>query len=203
MNDSENYYEVAEIRLATAEQEARHRYEANRLRGRKSIRDVAGNLIPGIFGFDVSGGAQLTVVAELHELRYMFRYWSGQTSYDVPNRKAALILIASSRQKLLMADFTPGPWVVHDMFPWQRVVAESGNRVILARMGADSVETDARLIAAAPAMLEALMETARLFHLGDLQWCKGVNANLESYIEAVINKVKGSVPADAEAERRV
>ncbi len=55
-----------------------------------------------------------------------------------------------------MSAHTSGPWVIHDVFPYQRIVAEIGNRVIVPKMGGDSVEADARLVASAPDLLEAL-----------------------------------------------
>ena len=45
-----------------------------------------------------------------------------------------------------MSEHASEPWVVRDQFPFQYIVA--GNRVIVARMGGDSVEADARRIVA-------------------------------------------------------
>ena len=43
------------------------------------------------------------------------------------------------------------PWLlaIRDQFPFQYIVAEPGNRVIVARMGGDSVEAEPRRIVAA------------------------------------------------------
>ena len=45
-------------------------------------------------------------------------------------------------------EHTSAPWVVRDQFPFQYIVAEAGNLVIVARMGGDSVEADARRVVA-------------------------------------------------------
>lgn len=59
---------------------------------------------------------------------------------------------------------TPGPWVVRRKFPEEYIVSSDSAHIIVQRMGGDSIEGDARLIAAAPELLSALVEIVRHCH---------------------------------------
>ena len=82
-----------------------------------------------------------------------------------------------------MSEFTPGPWVVKGRFPHQYIMA--GHVCIIQSFGGGSVEADARLLASAPELLEALEAIAATWDF------TGFHGPLIKNAKAAIAKARG------------
>jgi hypothetical protein len=116
---------------------------------------------------------------------------------------------------------TPGPWFI-DMIPNSKTFGASAGRAYgvsapnrsgyrvpvvvwrgLAKPASEEGQANARLIAAAPDLLEALIEARQtILDLKNARWseCEGSDADWVGDIDAALAKARQSTPADCDGE---